>query len=116
MPVSRIEEICDAYESGVGHGLKKDGNDTPYLAIDLKEAWQIGYNSGTEIADEKAAKELSSKYQKYEFCEGSGCLNFNGVKCEHDGKNPILCNRTAKEFHKWLKENGFEIVKAVKDG
>ena len=38
-------------------------------------------------------------YQKYD-------------KCDHKGKSSILCNRTAKEFHKWLKKEGFIITKA----
>jgi hypothetical protein len=40
----------------------------------------------------------------YEFCKESECVNFNGVRCEHASKNPILCRRTAKEFHLWLNE------------
>jgi len=58
MPVSRIFEICNAYESAVGHGIKKDGKiNPPYNDPELNEAWEIGYNAGTEIADEMATRE-----------------------------------------------------------
>lgn len=47
----RIFEICDAYESGIGHGVKKDGLDrskTPFSDPELGEAYQIGYGKGLE--------------------------------------------------------------------
>lgn len=60
--MSRVFEICNAYESAVGHGLEKDGkSDPPYDDAELNEAWKIGYNSGIEMADEKAAKEELSE-------------------------------------------------------
>lgn len=55
--VSRICEICNAYESAVGHGLLRDGKtDPPYSDPELNEAWEIGYKAGVEIADENDAE------------------------------------------------------------
>jgi len=51
------------------------------------------------------------EYRKYEFCKSTGCCNFNNNTCDHAGKGSNMCNRTAKEFHKWLKENNFKLVK-----
>lgn len=49
--VSRVFEICNAYESGYGHGLKRDGLDlskTPHADAEVGEAYQIGYEAGAE--------------------------------------------------------------------
>lgn len=44
--VSRIVEICDAYESGIGHGVKNDNLPAPYGDTELNEAYMIGYGIG----------------------------------------------------------------------
>lgn len=52
--ISRIYEICNRYESGYGHGLKRDGLDlskTPHSDAELGEAYQIGYEAGSERFD-----------------------------------------------------------------
>lgn len=46
---SRVFMICNAYESGFGHGLASDGMDlskTPHSDPELGEAYQIGYDAG----------------------------------------------------------------------
>ena len=53
------------------------------------------------------------EYEKYEFCKDSKCENFNNGKCDHAGKKPYICNRSAKELHKWLSKNDFVITKRV---
>lgn len=48
--------ICDSYESGYGHGLKRDGLDlskTPHSDPELGEAYQIGYEAGKRAAEEQ---------------------------------------------------------------
>lgn len=44
--VSRVAQVCDAYESGIGHGMKNDGLPAPYNDVELIEAYQIGYKMG----------------------------------------------------------------------
>lgn len=56
--ISRVYQICNRYESGFGHGLKRDGLDlskTPHSDPELGEAYQIGYEEGFErhIAGDK---------------------------------------------------------------
>jgi len=55
------------------------------------------------------------KYKKYEFCTSKGCI---GVQWENGKLDctmlPDECLFTAKEFHRWLRDNGFEIVKKEK--
>ncbi len=47
--VSRIFMICDAYESGIGHGLQQDKHSSgEYFDIDLNKAYEIGYRLGEE--------------------------------------------------------------------
>lgn len=51
--VSKVYMICDAYESGVGHGLQGDGHDNSKGNLfgdnkDLNEAYCIGYKLGDE--------------------------------------------------------------------
>lgn len=48
--VSRVFMICNAYESGVGHGRKKDGLPNPYPnKSEEHEAYEIGYKCGAGI-------------------------------------------------------------------
>ena len=49
--ISRVYQICNRYESGYGHGLKRDGFDlskTPHADAEMGEAYQIGYEAGYE--------------------------------------------------------------------
>lgn len=42
-----VIDICNAYESGVGHGLKKDGLGSPYSPGDNEDAaYKFGYEFG----------------------------------------------------------------------
>lgn len=51
--VSQVFMICDAYESGMGHGLQRDGH---CLAVftnpEHTEAYRIGYELGEKRASE----------------------------------------------------------------
>jgi len=45
-------------------------------------------------------------YQKHEFCDSVGCCGYMlPGDCEKD------CSWNAYQFHRWLQDNGFEIVK-----
>lgn len=53
--ISEVFMICDAYESGMGHGLQRDGLPNPYTPLGtLWEAYAIGYDLGSERAARKA--------------------------------------------------------------
>lgn len=46
-PITRVFKICSAYESGMGHGLQRDGKPNPYEPLsDEWEAYGIGYDQG----------------------------------------------------------------------
>lgn len=56
MAISRVFMICDAYESGMGHGLQQDGhyNGSLYFSDpECAEAYTIGYELGAERAKEE---------------------------------------------------------------
>ena len=49
--ISRVQQICDSYESGFGHGMAGDGLDlahTQHSDAEMGEAYQIGYEAGRE--------------------------------------------------------------------
>jgi len=47
MSISKVYTICNAYESGYGHGYNNDGkNDDYYTDPELNEAYHIGYEEG----------------------------------------------------------------------
>lgn len=49
MMPSKVFMICDAYESGLGHGLQNDGltvDKTPFGDPDHSEAYDIGFRKG----------------------------------------------------------------------
>jgi len=50
MCISKVYIICNAYESGVGHGLQGDNLPNPYDPLsDEYEAYDIGYKEGLEM-------------------------------------------------------------------
>ena len=58
----------------------------------------------------QASRENQQEYQKYEFCRDVECEHlYNQKKCVVS--QDIHCGYTAKEFHHWLKENGYKIAK-----
>jgi hypothetical protein len=69
-----------------------------------------------ELSEKWAAAVQEGGYQEYEFCRTVACENFNNGKCDYQGKDLSMCNRTAKEFHHWLNKNGFRIIKGDKCG
>lgn len=46
------------------------------------------------------------RYQNKEFCKSVRCSKLEGGKCVD-----TYCVKTAKEFHHWLNENGFCLLK-----
>jgi len=52
------------------------------------------------------------KYKKNEFCKAIRCPDLVAGSCQHD---EFGCVATAKEFHNWLRENGFIIIKPHAD-
>lgn len=52
--ISQIFKTCDAYESGYGHGLRRDGHNNAdselYADVRLNTAYQIGYRKGERLA------------------------------------------------------------------
>ena len=58
----------------------------------------------------QASRENQQEYQKHEFCRGVKCPDFLNGKCWAKNDD-VSCIMTAKEFHHWLKENGYRIVR-----
>jgi hypothetical protein len=53
-----VYTICNAYESGVGHGEQNDGHSKgPYKDVRLNEAYMLGYNTGLELYNANRKKE-----------------------------------------------------------
>ena len=49
MPISKVYMICNAYESGFGHGYKMDELHNPHpVDSDEHEAYAIGYDEGVK--------------------------------------------------------------------
>jgi hypothetical protein len=47
--ISPVFIVCNAYESGVGHGLQRDGAVNPYTPLTNEwEAYAIGYDEGAK--------------------------------------------------------------------
>ena len=56
----------------------------------------------------KEIKNNMREYGKYEFCKAMKCPALKDNLCLTD---PEVCVFSAKEFHIWLKENNFKLVK-----
>lgn len=100
--------------------------DCDWLFIDIPENATLGRieklcshpeSESRFCAENTCPKKLEStsrEYRKYEFCEDIDCIGMRHGKCSVKGPNECIC--TAKDFHHWLNENGFKIVKAAKEG
>lgn len=97
-----------------------NSSDCDWLFTDLPEATQIGRieklcshpeSESRFCAENTCPKKLQSnkrEYQKHEFCLAMKCSWFqHGVCTLKPG-----CAYTARQFHYWLKDNEFEIIKA----
>lgn len=51
---------------------------------------------------------MGRAYHKHEFCRDVRCPGLAGDKCNAP---TAFCPLTAKQFHEWLRDNGFEIIK-----
>jgi len=51
------------------------------------------------------------EYPKYEFCKSIGCIRLKDNKCMAED---YRCIKRAKEFHTWLKNNDYKIVRDYK--
>lgn len=59
--VDDIFKICDAYESGMGHGLEVDNLPNPYsIESDEYKAYEYGYNLGKERSGESLERSITS--------------------------------------------------------
>jgi len=63
---------------------------------------------------------MKQEYKDHEFCKDIACEGYserwkhvNGVYCVYKGRPRPDCARTARDFIKWLKQNGYRIVKDV---
>ena len=82
-----------------------NGEHSHYSVIDSKTGEQL------DIVDPETGEKLSVKkkeYKDHEFCKSVKCLWRRFSECDVDANN---CVYTAKEFHKWLKSNGYRIVR-----
>jgi len=59
------------------------------------------------------------EYKKYEFCKSVKCHELAENVREKEFKcimrTDRACTKRAKEFHTWLVNNGFKIIKTEKD-
>ena len=68
--VSKTYEICNAYESGYGHGYQRDGKNGDYFTDDkLNEAYKIGYDAGVDASsNENKTREERITRRAWEVC------------------------------------------------
>lgn len=74
---SNIYIICNAYESGVGHGQKIDGHDNAngklFSDPDCNEAYQIGYAFGKEKAEKKQKNSNAAQWEDFNKMYNQAC-------------------------------------------
>lgn len=68
--ITKVFMICNAYESGYGHGFNEDGKDGKdggyFTAPDLNEAYRYGYEQGLENKEEiKEAERIEKTIRKH---------------------------------------------------
>jgi predicted nuclease with TOPRIM domain len=61
-----------------------------------------------ELREQLKKVEEAKEYKDHEFCKDVECGAFDNGRC-HARQ---CCYRTAKHFHRWLKQNGYKIIKS----
>ncbi len=51
------------------------------------------------------------EYQEYEYCKDVGCPLLKNNKCK---ETDVDCPFTAIQYHSWLKDNGYQITRNLK--
>jgi len=60
--ITDVFMVCNAYESGVGQGMKRSGYKNPYQpGSDEHEAWKIGYDFGVERSEPDKSANTEAK-------------------------------------------------------
>ena len=74
--------------------------------------YKMGHRDARHAAAELVVQVQREEYKDHEFCKSIECCHFseNGCGCQKYQNYPN-CIFTAKDFHKWLKANGYKIVK-----
>lgn len=83
-------------------------NDAFGVGTDARLAYKLGHRDARHAAARFAAKQRG--YADHEFCRAIECRwlsteSGHGPQCCSTG-----CDFSAKEFHKWLKADGYKIV------
>jgi hypothetical protein len=96
--VEEVEHICDAYESGIGHGLQRDGHSdgTVFANPDLGVAYVYGYREG-----ESRAQPLQQEDERRLFKVGKETMVRRVMEHGMDlGTNPVAYEfRNTKTGH-----------------
>lgn len=97
--ISEVFRICDAYESGFGHGAKNDGLNDGSIFADKRqgEAYELGYAEGVN----RSKREQAEQEPLVRFCPGCGSIGEVDSKyrdCCPDGiKARLVPSRFAEE-------------------
>lgn len=62
--LSKVFMICDAYEAGYGKGQQLRDAPNPFLDAECSEAWQIGFDLGSQRAQE-SYQQIQATLDKY---------------------------------------------------
>jgi len=73
----------------------------------LEKFEQAGAENAALRARLKGVEEVE-EYKNHEFCKDVEC-----TALEYNTCSPVICHKTAKHFHKWLKQHGYKIVKVA---
>lgn len=82
----QLDAICDAYEAGVGHGLKRDGLNDGYQYYANKEcayAYTIGYENGEDRSREAAPAQDKHPLEGLHINQGSFDAASNAYEAEY---------------------------------
>jgi hypothetical protein len=96
----RVYDLCEGGAKWTMRVPVDENRDSDCIIMDALNS--------AEDALMQASRENQQEYQKHEFCQDIGCAYAPPSGCKMDAPG---CVRTAKEFHNWLKENGYRIVR-----
>ena len=83
MAVSKVFMICNAYESGIGHGYKSTGVISPHRGnTDEYEAFEIGYVKGIKNRNGGECKMKTIEFKEVcKECKGTGLYVGTTERC-----------------------------------
>jgi len=97
--LTKVFSICDAYESGYGHGIKQDNLHSPYEHdTEETEAYGVGYRTGEVKALKAKQDNIFYYFISYRVIKASGSILYHYAITDEKPADWVINKLAFSEF------------------